>query len=305
MARIKGPVMRALIPVLLLGIAVCSGCGPKPAPEPASLYDAWHDAGDTPIRIDSRWLVIELREHGAAWLCHVNGSDEGLSEDKMRKLLIEYADQTDQSPALPGRVDGRISENPVVLRAPPQAPALAVVGVLEQMVETMIYRTVLQLTGVAGHQALMELPKDESLGAWRSYPAEYVHIRFEAPAADSLRLTCSTTDSQTREVDIRPSELFGNGWNASLYRRKRGLLAKALIDLQGTGPRARSWINVQALQVSDAFEAPYAALVLAFDAIRFTTIHPDRGDRPRLMSGWYFEMTEPPPPPEVETGFPE
>lgn len=300
--------MRILLPALLLACLAVAACSSEPErqaePQP-SLDEIWYAGGDKPLKLDPRWLVIELREVRGEWHYLVNGSDIGADVVKMESALVAYADVATDSPMLPGRDVTGISENPVVLRAPPSAPIEAIIEVGEMMTATKLYRTVLELQGVADHQARLDLMRDSSLDSRSADPSTYIHISLGTPDADRVSLKCEATDREPQRIDFRRNELFGNGWNADLYRLKRESLAGMLDDLQGTGERVKYWASLRFAPGATAESIPYAAVYLAFDAIDRASRSQDRGDRPRLEAGWYLEAFEPPPFTEDETELPE
>lgn len=295
--------MRTLLPVLLLiglAVAACSSKSNPPQDPQPTLDEMWRAAGDKPLKIDPRWLVIELREHGGEWRFHVNGSSDALDAARLEGRLLAYADLSLQIPTLPGRGPNGVSENPVVLRAPPHAPARVVTVVLEWMATVRLYRVVVQLSGARSHQALLELPHDDMMISEPLGPEAKADIRFSA-SEDSVSLICEAVDKPVRQTDFRPSELHANRWDAELYKRKREAVSNALIELQGKGSEARKLASVEVVEGS---AIPFVALMLALDAIHHVNSAADRDGRPRMIvtdsSAWHIPL-----PPEEDDEFPE
>lgn len=194
----------------------------------------------------NRPLVFEARQSGGAFVLFLNDLRPPADREVSRRILGRHASLVDAAAGFAGFDANGMSENPVIFRAPPDAPADIFMLAIEQMVEARLVKMRVELVR-PGSQTIscnVELRRDGS--DWRR-SSEYRPLRIVVTSRDgstSFKVGHGRNSKQTvEEAAIAPNA----SWEAGAMRRRHAALVKAAmatgkgIDAHDVGWAAVHW----------------------------------------------------------------
>jgi hypothetical protein len=319
--------MKTAIPVLtmvLLFFAACGGggaannmppgnAGGADTPEPSDPFDR-----DANVGLHAKWLVIEARKASGKYTLHMDG--KAASTDAVRKRLSDYAAEVDRSAHMPGSDASGISANPVVFRAPPDAPSVLFGQVIELMASAMAYRFVVELKPAGGpaRSIWQQLPVDDGLDM-PPPPEDIPEGPVEFPSDDDmlpdtadmllgqvrnqLTLYCTPQDegkyqyvlgagsggrSPVEGTSYSMSDMLKGGWNDALYLKTRRSLAESLISRRKEADSVEVAFAINATEGASSGTVPWVTTFLAIDAVRVANTAPPKGERSAFFTTFKF-----------------